>query len=35
MGMIKGVSTNGKIQIQLEDDSIAEFDIKEISLAKA
>lgn len=35
MGMIKGVSTNGKIQIQLEDDSIVEFDIKEISLAKA
>lgn len=34
MGMIKGVSRSGKLQVQLEDDSITEFDIKEISLAK-
>ena len=31
MGMITGISTNGKIQIQLEDESIREFGIKEIS----
>lgn len=35
MGMIKGVSTKGNLQIQLEDDSIVEYGIKEISLAKA
>ena len=35
MGMIKTVSTSGRLCIQLEDDSITEFDIKEISLAKA
>lgn len=34
MGMIKGVSKQGNLQIQLEDDSIEEFGIKEISLAK-
>lgn len=34
MGIIKGVSKQGSVQIQLEDDSIAEFGIKEISLAK-
>lgn len=34
MGMIKGVSRSGKLQVQLEDDSITEFDIKEISLAR-
>jgi BirA family biotin operon repressor/biotin-[acetyl-CoA-carboxylase] ligase len=31
MGMITGISTNGKIQIQLEDESMREFGIKEIS----
>lgn len=31
MGMITGISTNGRIQIQLEDESIREFGIKEIS----
>lgn len=35
MGIIQGVSETGKLQVQLEDDSISEFDIKEISLAKA
>ena len=35
MGMIKTVSTCGKLQVQLEDDSIVDFDIKEISLATA
>jgi len=33
MGIIKGVSNNGKLQILLEDDSIKEFGIKEISFA--
>ncbi|MBK0368899.1 biotin--[acetyl-CoA-carboxylase] ligase [Flavobacterium agrisoli] len=32
MGIILGVSKTGKLQVQLEDDSIAEFDIKEITL---
>ncbi len=32
MGIIQGVSTNGKLQILLEDDSIAEFEIKEIQM---
>ena len=32
MGIIQGVSAVGKIQILLEDDSIAEFDIKEIQM---
>lgn len=31
MGLVYGISTNGKLQIQLEDDSIREFGIKEIS----
>ena len=31
MGMISGISNEGKLQIQLEDDSILEFGIKEIS----
>ena len=35
MGMIKTVSTSGRLCIQLEDDSIAEYDIKEISMARA
>ena len=35
MGMIKGVSTNGNLLVQLEDDSVKEFQIKEVSLAKA
>lgn len=35
MGMIKGVASNGNLLIQLEDDSIKEFQIKEVSLAKA
>ena len=33
MGIIKGVSSNGKLQIQLENDVIKEFGIKEISFA--
>lgn len=33
MGMIIGVSTSGKLQIQLEDDSVKEFGIKEVSFA--
>tara|TARA_R110002074_G_scaffold377068_2_gene554388 strand:+ start:14111 stop:14851 length:741 start_codon:yes stop_codon:yes gene_type:complete len=34
MGMIVGVSKFGNLQIQLEDDAIIEFGIKEISFAK-
>ena len=34
MGMINGVSNSGNIQIQLEDDRIIEFGLKEISFAK-
>ncbi|ARV14959.1 biotin--[acetyl-CoA-carboxylase] ligase [Polaribacter sp. SA4-12] len=32
MGFISGVSDDGNLQIQLEDDSIAEFGIKEVSI---
>ena len=32
MGIIQGVSTFGKLEILLEDDSISEFDIKEITM---
>lgn len=32
MGIIQGVSSNGKLKILLEDDSISEFDIKEIQM---
>jgi BirA family biotin operon repressor/biotin-[acetyl-CoA-carboxylase] ligase len=32
MGIIQGVSSIGKLQILLEDDSVAEFDIKEITM---
>jgi BirA family biotin operon repressor/biotin-[acetyl-CoA-carboxylase] ligase len=32
MGMISGVSIDGNLQIQLQDDSIAEFGIKEVSI---
>ena len=32
MGIIKGVSTIGKLEILLEDDSISEFDIKEVQM---
>jgi BirA family biotin operon repressor/biotin-[acetyl-CoA-carboxylase] ligase len=32
MGIIQGVSSIGKLQILLEDDSISEFDIKEIQM---
>ncbi|MNF35293.1 Bifunctional ligase/repressor BirA [compost metagenome] len=32
MGIIQGVSSIGKLQILLEDDSIAEFDVKEIAM---
>ena len=32
MGIIQGVSSIGKLEILLEDDSIAEFDIKEIQM---
>ncbi|MEO9570443.1 MAG: biotin--[acetyl-CoA-carboxylase] ligase [Polaribacter sp.] len=31
MGLISGISNNGKLQIQLQDDTIKEFGIKEIS----
>jgi BirA family biotin operon repressor/biotin-[acetyl-CoA-carboxylase] ligase len=31
MGIISGISNDGKLQIQLEDDSIKEFGIKEVS----
>ena len=31
MGLISGISNNGKLQIQLEDDSVKEFGIKEVS----
>ncbi|PIB29852.1 biotin--[acetyl-CoA-carboxylase] ligase [Maribacter sp. 4G9] len=31
-GIIQGVSGNGRLRVQLEDDSLAEFDIKEITL---
>jgi BirA family biotin operon repressor/biotin-[acetyl-CoA-carboxylase] ligase len=33
MGMIIGVSSVGKLQIQLEDESVIEFGIKEVSFA--
>ncbi len=32
MGIIQGISANGKLQVLLENDSIAEFDIKEIQM---
>ena len=32
MGIIQGISTNGKLEILLEDDSVKEFDIKEIQM---
>jgi BirA family biotin operon repressor/biotin-[acetyl-CoA-carboxylase] ligase len=32
MGIIRGVSSLGKLQVLLEDDSISEFDIKEIQM---
>ena len=32
MGIIQGVSAVGKIQILLEDDTVSEFDIKEIQM---
>lgn len=32
MGIIQGVSSIGKIQIMLEDDSVSEFDIKEVQM---
>jgi BirA family biotin operon repressor/biotin-[acetyl-CoA-carboxylase] ligase len=32
MGIIKGVSSNGNLQVQLEDDTIAEFSLKEVQL---
>jgi BirA family biotin operon repressor/biotin-[acetyl-CoA-carboxylase] ligase len=32
MGIIQGVSSNGKLQILLEDNTISEFDIKEIQM---
>ncbi|MBX9807159.1 MAG: biotin--[acetyl-CoA-carboxylase] ligase, partial [Flavobacteriaceae bacterium] len=32
MGIIQGVSTIGKLEILLEDDSVSEFDIKEIQM---
>jgi len=34
MGMINGVSNSGNLQIQLENDRIIEFGLKEISFAK-
>ncbi|MBL4606000.1 MAG: biotin--[acetyl-CoA-carboxylase] ligase, partial [Flavobacteriaceae bacterium] len=35
MGIIQGVSTSGNLQIQLEDDSLVEYEVKEISFAKS
>jgi BirA family biotin operon repressor/biotin-[acetyl-CoA-carboxylase] ligase len=32
MGIIQGISSIGKLQILLEDNSIAEFDVKEIQM---
>ena len=32
MGIIQGISSIGKLRILLEDDSISEFDIKEIQM---
>lgn len=32
MGIIRGVSTNGKLEVMLEDDTVQSFDIKEIKL---
>jgi BirA family biotin operon repressor/biotin-[acetyl-CoA-carboxylase] ligase len=32
MGIIQGVSSIGKLQILLEDDTVSEFDIKEIQM---
>jgi BirA family transcriptional regulator, biotin operon repressor / biotin---[acetyl-CoA-carboxylase] ligase len=32
MGIIQGISSIGKLQVLLEDDSIAEFDVKEIQM---
>jgi BirA family biotin operon repressor/biotin-[acetyl-CoA-carboxylase] ligase len=32
MGIIQGVSDIGKLKVLLEDDTIAEFDIKEIQM---
>ena len=32
MGIIQGVSAYGKLQVLLEDDSIAEYSIKEIQM---
>ena len=34
MGIIKGVCSKGNLQIQLEDDHLIEFGLKEISFAK-
>ncbi len=34
MGIINGVSSSGNLQIQLEDNSIQEFGLKEVSFAK-
>jgi BirA family biotin operon repressor/biotin-[acetyl-CoA-carboxylase] ligase len=32
MGIIQGVAAIGKLQILLEDDSVSEFDIKEVQM---
>ncbi len=32
MGIITGVSVIGKLQIMLEDDTVEEFDIKEVQM---
>ncbi|MDQ6469512.1 biotin--[acetyl-CoA-carboxylase] ligase [Flavobacterium sp. LHD-80] len=32
MGIIQGVSSTGKLQVLLEDDSVSEFDIKEVQM---
>jgi BirA family biotin operon repressor/biotin-[acetyl-CoA-carboxylase] ligase len=32
MGIIQGVSSYGKLQVLLEDDSVSEFNIKEIQM---
>lgn len=32
MGVIRGISIDGKLQVEVEDETILEFGIKEISL---
>ena len=34
MGIIRGVSKDGKLQVEIEDDTIVKYGLKEISFAK-